>query len=125
MKFFCITTFGDAHISLRALLLQRNVAYTHLGDRYQAACQFLERNNLLSIIRAHEAQDAGCVRPQSTFPPLVILGTYFQVPDVSQDQDNWFPFSHDNLLRTKLPRRLQQQGCCSQIREQRDEHSPI
>lgn len=26
---------------------------------YQAACQFLERNNLLSIIRAHEAQDAG------------------------------------------------------------------
>ena len=30
--------------------------------RYQAACQFLERNNLLSIIRAHEAQDAGFVR---------------------------------------------------------------
>lgn len=28
---------------------------------YQAACQFLERNNLLSIIRAHEAQDAGYV----------------------------------------------------------------
>ncbi|KAI8365540.1 serine/threonine-protein phosphatase 2B catalytic subunit A1 [Blakeslea trispora] len=26
---------------------------------YHAACQFLERNNLLSIIRAHEAQDAG------------------------------------------------------------------
>lgn len=28
---------------------------------YQAACQFLERNNLLSIIRAHEAQDAGYI----------------------------------------------------------------
>ena len=27
---------------------------------YQAACSFLERNRLLSIIRAHEAQDAGC-----------------------------------------------------------------
>ncbi|CAO3630380.1 unnamed protein product [Cunninghamella echinulata] len=26
---------------------------------YHAACQFLERNNLLSVIRAHEAQDAG------------------------------------------------------------------
>jgi len=26
---------------------------------YQAACAFLERNGLLSIIRAHEAQDAG------------------------------------------------------------------
>ena len=28
---------------------------------YQAACAFLERNRLLSIIRAHEAQDAGYV----------------------------------------------------------------
>lgn len=26
---------------------------------YAAACAFLENNNLLSIIRAHEAQDAG------------------------------------------------------------------
>jgi serine/threonine-protein phosphatase 2B catalytic subunit len=26
---------------------------------YNAACAFLERNNLLSIIRAHEAQDPG------------------------------------------------------------------
>jgi len=26
---------------------------------YQAACAFLERNGLLSIIRSHEAQDAG------------------------------------------------------------------
>ena len=30
-----------------------------LLESYNAACQFLERNNLLSIIRAHEAQDAG------------------------------------------------------------------
>jgi len=28
---------------------------------YNAACQFLERNNLLSVIRAHEAQDAGYI----------------------------------------------------------------
>lgn len=28
-------------------------------NSYHAACQFLERNNLLSVIRAHEAQDAG------------------------------------------------------------------
>lgn len=28
---------------------------------YTAACQFLERNNLLSIIRAHQAEDAGYV----------------------------------------------------------------
>lgn len=30
-----------------------------LCSSYHAACAFLERNNLLSIIRAHEAQDAG------------------------------------------------------------------
>ena len=29
---------------------------------YYAACAFLEKNNLLSIIRAHEAQDAGYER---------------------------------------------------------------
>ena len=28
---------------------------------YKAVCEFLERNRLLSIIRAHEAQDAGYV----------------------------------------------------------------
>ena len=28
-------------------------------NRYRAACAFLDRNQLLSIIRAHEAQDAG------------------------------------------------------------------
>lgn len=27
--------------------------------RYEASCQFLERNGLLGIIRGHEAQDAG------------------------------------------------------------------
>ena len=30
---------------------------------YKAACDFLERNNLLSIIRAHEAQDSGVSPP--------------------------------------------------------------
>jgi len=28
---------------------------------YSACCDFLQQNNLLSIIRAHEAQDAGLV----------------------------------------------------------------
>ncbi|KAJ3039604.1 3',5'-cyclic-nucleotide phosphodiesterase (PDEase) (3':5'-CNP) [Rhizophlyctis rosea] len=45
-----------------------NEFFVHNGVRgcsyffsYHAACAFLERNNLLSIIRAHEAQDAGYV----------------------------------------------------------------
>jgi serine/threonine-protein phosphatase 2B catalytic subunit len=29
---------------------------------YRASVEFLERNNLLSVIRAHEAQDAGYAR---------------------------------------------------------------
>ena len=31
----------------------------HSWSSYQACCEFLQNNNLLSIIRAHEAQDAG------------------------------------------------------------------
>ncbi|KAJ6532762.1 serine/threonine-protein phosphatase 2B catalytic subunit A1 [Mycena vulgaris] len=42
---------------------------------YQAACQFLERNNLLSIIRAHEAQDAGF---STGFPSVM---TIFSAPN--------------------------------------------
>lgn len=44
---------------------------------YQAACQFLERNRLLSIIRAHEAQDAGYRMYRKTrstgFPSVMTL----------------------------------------------------
>ncbi|KAK6991567.1 Metallo-dependent phosphatase-like protein, partial [Favolaschia claudopus] len=49
---------------------------------HQAASQFLERNNLLSIIRAHEAQDAGYrmySKSKSTGFPSVI--TIFSAPN--------------------------------------------
>ncbi|KAF5356536.1 hypothetical protein D9758_008273 [Tetrapyrgos nigripes] len=49
---------------------------------YQAACQFLERNNLLSVIRAHEAQDAGYRmyrKTKSTGFPSVM--TIFSAPN--------------------------------------------
>ncbi|KAJ7783970.1 Metallo-dependent phosphatase-like protein [Mycena maculata] len=49
---------------------------------YQAACNFLERNNLLSIIRAHEAQDSGYRMYRKTkttgFPSLM---TIFSAPN--------------------------------------------
>jgi len=49
---------------------------------YEATCQFLERNNLLSIIRAHEAQDAGYRTYRKTrtagFPSLM---TVFSAPN--------------------------------------------
>lgn len=49
---------------------------------YHAACAFLERNNLLSIIRAHEAQDAGYKMYRKTkttgFPSVI---TIFSAPN--------------------------------------------
>ena len=49
---------------------------------YNAACQFLERNQLLSIIRAHEAQDAGYRMYRKTkttgFPSVM---TIFSAPN--------------------------------------------
>lgn len=49
---------------------------------YGACCEFLQRNNLLSIIRAHEAQDAGYKmyrKSQTTgFPSLI---TIFSAPN--------------------------------------------
>ena len=49
---------------------------------YSAACNFLEKNNLLSIIRAHEAQDAGYRMYRKTmttgFPSVM---TIFSAPN--------------------------------------------
>ncbi|KAI9002544.1 serine/threonine protein phosphatase 2B catalytic subunit [Hyaloraphidium curvatum] len=49
---------------------------------YAAACTFLERNNLLSVIRAHEAQDAGYRMYRKTrttgFPSVI---TIFSAPN--------------------------------------------
>ena len=46
--------------------------YTH-----RAVCEFLDRNNLLSVIRAHEAQDQGfrmyANNPSTGFPALITL----------------------------------------------------
>ena len=49
---------------------------------YKAACDFLRRNSLLSIIRAHEAQDAGyrmMKKSEDTGFPAII--TIFSAPN--------------------------------------------
>jgi serine/threonine-protein phosphatase 2B catalytic subunit len=66
---------GCSYFFTCACLDEETAAYTYLIDRYQAACQFLERNNLLSIIRAHEAQDAGSVHTSLLADPLPNLFT--------------------------------------------------
>lgn len=56
---------------------------------YKASCQFLERNNLLSIIRAHEAQDMGYRMYKRTktmgFPSLL---TMFSAPNYLDTYNN-------------------------------------
>src|SRR6195952_585282 len=53
-----------------------------VANSYHAACAFLEKNNLLSIIRAHEAQDAGYRMYRKTkatgFPSVM---TIFSAPN--------------------------------------------
>ena len=61
---------------------------------YNAACQFLERNNLLSVIRAHEAQDAGYYTLH--FPCLM------QISHVSQNSHDTIPSCNDDFLCSKL-----------------------
>ncbi|CAI7662457.1 unnamed protein product [Penicillium crustosum] len=56
---------------------------------YSAACAFLEKNNLLSIIRAHEAQDAGYRmyrKTQTTSFPSVM--TIFSAPNYLDRYNN-------------------------------------
>ena len=56
--------------------------FSFLSTSYNACCEFLQRNSMLSIIRAHEAQDAGykMYRKSSTtgFPSLI---TIFSAPN--------------------------------------------
>ena len=61
---------------------------------YNAACQFLERNNLLSVIRAHEAQDAGYY--PVPFPCLM------QISHVSEDSHDTISSCYDDFLCSQL-----------------------
>ena len=56
-----ITKRADAHSSSRLPLRPLiSVCLRNLiPNSYEAVCAFLERNNLLTVIRGHEAQDAG------------------------------------------------------------------
>jgi len=65
--------------------MDKLVSYDQSNDKlfsFNAVCDFLQDNNLLSVIRAHEAQDAGYKmyrRASSTgFPSLI---TIFSAPN--------------------------------------------
>ncbi|EEC09050.1 protein phosphatase 2B, putative, partial [Ixodes scapularis] len=70
---------------------------------YAACCEFLQQNNLLSIIRAHEAQDAGYRmyrKSQTTgFPSLI---TIFSAPNYLDVYNNKGELPSLCLWRTDL-----------------------
>eukprot|EP00037_Helgoeca_nana_P012264 m.111091 g.111091 ORF g.111091 m.111091 type:complete len:549 (+) comp21356_c0_seq4:136-1782(+) len=57
---------------------------------YAATCQFLERNNLLCLVRAHEAQDAGYrmydTTPASGFPSMICVFSAPNYLDVGKNK---------------------------------------
>ena len=72
---------------------------------YSACCDFLQHNNLLSIIRAHEAQDAGY--RVCNWPNFVSDGKFrIDVPKVAGHR---LPIADHNLQCSQLSGRLQQQ----------------
>jgi serine/threonine-protein phosphatase 2B catalytic subunit len=75
-----LENFGQEKTS--EYFLHNNVRGCSYFYSYSAACNFLEKNNLLSIIRAHEAQDAGYRMYRKTrttgFPSVI---TIFSAPN--------------------------------------------
>jgi diadenosine tetraphosphatase ApaH/serine/threonine PP2A family protein phosphatase len=76
----------DNAACLRRLQVQNGGANTddqfewwppHWPFTLQAVCEFLDRNNLLSVIRAHEVQDQGYrmykQNPKTNFPTVITL----------------------------------------------------
>ena len=68
---------------------------------YRAVCNFLEKNRLLSIIRAHEAQDQGNV---AIFRKCIKIE--FRIPYAFKERSDWISYSNHYLFCTKLFRCL-------------------
>lgn len=62
-----VRTFIRKCLTLQVGVRMTNSKVVHC-ERYQAACDFLERNSLLGVVRGHEAQDAGYVFVASFMP---------------------------------------------------------
>ncbi|CAL4078152.1 unnamed protein product, partial [Meganyctiphanes norvegica] len=71
---------------------------------YAACCDFLQHNNLLSIIRAHEAQDAGYRmyrKSQTTgFPSLITIFSAPNYLDVYNNKECHFRYKFEKVSNT-------------------------
>ncbi|KAJ7062056.1 Metallo-dependent phosphatase-like protein [Mycena amicta] len=68
---------------------------------YEAACQFLERNGLLGIIRGHEAQDAGYTMhrktPTKKFPSVITIFSAPNYLDVYHNRAAILKYANKNI----------------------------
>lgn len=71
------------------------------SPRYNAVCQFLERNNLLTLIRGHEAQDAGYTiyrkTPKRNFPSLITIFSAPNYLDVYKNRGAILKYANKNI----------------------------
>ncbi|KAF9450401.1 Metallo-dependent phosphatase [Macrolepiota fuliginosa MF-IS2] len=68
---------------------------------YEAVCQFLERNNLLTVIRGHEAQDAGYTMhkktPKKHFPSVITIFSAPNYLDVYHNRAAVLKYANKNI----------------------------
>ncbi|KAF9043876.1 Metallo-dependent phosphatase [Hymenopellis radicata] len=68
---------------------------------YEAACQFLDRTNLLGIIRGHEAQDAGYTMhrktPSKKFPSVITIFSAPNYLDVYHNRGAVIKYANKNI----------------------------
>ncbi|KAJ7204331.1 Metallo-dependent phosphatase-like protein [Mycena pura] len=86
----------------------KGTTYQHNATRgcsyfftYEAACQFLERNGLLGIIRGHEAQDAGYTMhrktPTKKFPSVITIFSAPNYLDVYHNRGAIIKYANKNV----------------------------
>ncbi|KIM43487.1 hypothetical protein M413DRAFT_381895 [Hebeloma cylindrosporum] len=88
--------------------VDRGTTFTHNGTRgcsyfytYNAVCQFLDRNGLLTLIRGHEAQDAGYTMyrktPKRNFPSVITIFSAPNYLDVYHNRGAILKYANKNI----------------------------
>ena len=88
----CIHSHPSSHTFTHSHPSSHTCTHSH-PHSYNACCEFLQRNSLLSIIRAHEAQDAGYKmyrKSQTTgFRSLITIFSAPNYLDVYGNKGRW------------------------------------
>jgi len=104
-----IANYGHEHEnSVHGPGLKPGTMFEHNATRgcsyfftYEAACKFLERNELLGIIRGHEAQDAGYTMhrktPTKKFPSVITIFSAPNYLDVYHNRGAVLKYANKNI----------------------------